>query len=289
MPNIQDTSDTQIRKIAARIKADLEAAWDIPFTVKGELNNGIPTVTASPENEEEQYFDVTVSIVRNVRLVLSLTPQRYAYLTIQAMGNASEEKKAGFAAFAKLLRERGAKTDFILNDYRCDETDPHTWPENWKTLTYRLTKQLPENPDYVAIMESYGETAVGMGLSLLNIVPTADAEEPEGRKEGDQRRTEINRYERNPVNREICIQKFGYRCVICGFDFEKTYGELGRRYIQVHHKIPVSKMGPGYKVNPLTDMIPVCANCHAMLHRTDPPVDPEKLKEIIRKQSAIKN
>ena len=70
-------------------------------------------------------------------------------------------------------------------------------------------------------------------------------------------------------------------CSICGFDFEKNYGELGKGFIHVHHIVPVSKIGPNYIIDPVKDLIPVCPNCHAMLHRTDPPMDPDVLLKIL--------
>ncbi len=35
-------------------------------------------------------------------------------------------------------------------------------------------------------------------------------------------------------------------------------------------------------VNPKTDLVPVCPNCHAMLHRRDPPYDVEQLRGMLR-------
>ena len=66
---------------------------------------------------------------------------------------------------------------------------------------------------------------------------------------------------------------------ICGFDFEKTYGEIGKGFIHVHHIVPVSEIGESYRVDYEKDLIPVCPNCHAMLHRKGGSV--EGLKEII--------
>ncbi|MGJ1536504.1 HNH endonuclease [Sphingobacterium multivorum] len=53
----------------------------------------------------------------------------------------------------------------------------------------------------------------------------------------------------------------------CGFNFEKAYGEWGAGIIHVHHTKPLSN-GEGERVvNPLTDMIVLCPNCHSMIHR----------------------
>jgi 5-methylcytosine-specific restriction protein A len=45
------------------------------------------------------------------------------------------------------------------------------------------------------------------------------------------------------------------------------YGEIGRGFIHVHHVVPISSIGESYKVDPAKDLVPVCPNCHAMLHR----------------------
>lgn len=74
------------------------------------------------------------------------------------------------------------------------------------------------------------------------------------------------RYERNPKNRKEAIRLHGHSCKICGFDFNKVYGnDLADSYIEVHH---VKRLADGIQlVNPETDLLPVCANCHRMLHR----------------------
>jgi len=44
------------------------------------------------------------------------------------------------------------------------------------------------------------------------------------------------------------------------------YGGIADGYIHVHHIVPIASVGKQYKLNPLTDLVPVCPNCHAMLH-----------------------
>ena len=44
----------------------------------------------------------------------------------------------------------------------------------------------------------------------------------------------------------------------------------------------VSELGKDYKIDPINDLIPVCSNCHTMLHKKEPPLLPEELKEIMR-------
>jgi 5-methylcytosine-specific restriction protein A len=53
-------------------------------------------------------------------------------------------------------------------------------------------------------------------------------------------------------------------------------------FIHVHHVLPISELGPDYNLNPIEDLRPVCPNCHAMLHRQQPPLSIEALRSILR-------
>ena len=91
-----------------------------------------------------------------------------------------------------------------------------------------------------------------------------------------------NKFERNQKARRECVAKKGYQCSVCGRDFETTYGEIGKNFIHVHHLTPISTIGKEYELNVDTDLVPVCPNCHYMLHRKDPPYTIEELKGIIQ-------
>jgi 5-methylcytosine-specific restriction endonuclease McrA len=89
----------------------------------------------------------------------------------------------------------------------------------------------------------------------------------------------VNAYERDSKAREACIAHFGYECAVCGFSMAELYGLPGYGYVHVHHLKPLAEIGDDYEVDPVTDLRPVCPNCHAMLHRTSPPLTIEQLKE----------
>ena len=90
---------------------------------------------------------------------------------------------------------------------------------------------------------------------------------PDGHTEGKKKVYYTTKYERSTKNREAAIRIHGTKCMICGFDFEEKYGELGKGYIEVHHIKPLSEIDEEVVVNPETDLICVCSNCHRMLHR----------------------
>lgn len=104
--------------------------------------------------------------------------------------------------------------------------------------------------------------------------------------EGVKKTVIVNSYERNTKARELCIKHWQAICSVCNFEFEKIYGELGKHFIHVHHLIPIWEIGKSYQVDPINDLRPVCPNCHAMLHKKEPPLKIEELKSIINLHSA---
>lgn len=94
-------------------------------------------------------------------------------------------------------------------------------------------------------------------------------EVPKSLEEGKRTTITVNVYERNPIARKQCIEHYGVQCQICQLDFEDTYGEVGKDFIHVHHVIPLHEIQQDYIVDPQKDLIPVCPNCHSMLHRKE--------------------
>lgn len=73
-------------------------------------------------------------------------------------------------------------------------------------------------------------------------------------------------YERDLKLRNAAIAIHGTTCKCCHFNFEKSYGDLGKDFIHVHHIKPISESGETI-VNPETDLTVLCPNCHYMIHR----------------------
>lgn len=96
----------------------------------------------------------------------------------------------------------------------------------------------------------------------------------------------VNRYERDKQARTECIEHYGCRCAVCGFDFEKVYGPIGRDKIHVHHLVPLSTIRKEYEIDPVRDLRPVCPNCHLILHSKRKPFTIDEVKELIRSYSS---
>jgi 5-methylcytosine-specific restriction protein A len=109
-------------------------------------------------------------------------------------------------------------------------------------------------------------------------------DESENYVEGATHQIRINAYERNQKAREACLKKHGYRCKVCNMSFEAVYGDIGRQYIHVHHIKPLAIVRAEYKIDPITDLAPVCPNCHAMLHTSNPPLEISALRKLLNER-----
>jgi 5-methylcytosine-specific restriction protein A len=109
--------------------------------------------------------------------------------------------------------------------------------------------------------------------------------------EGAKQTVLVNRYERNPEARAKCIEFHKARCKVCDMSFAETYGSFAKDFIHVHHKKPLYEISEQYEVDPKNDLIPVCPNCHAMLHKQENgiPMTVERLKLLyeVSKSSKI--
>ena len=110
-----------------------------------------------------------------------------------------------------------------------------------------------------------------------------------GIEEGAAHTVTSTRYERSRLNRKRCIEYYGHRCQVCNFDYRVKYGNHGSGYIEVHHVTPLSEITPEYRVDPISDLIPLCSSCHSMIHR-DPShtISPDDLRNILEATEELK-
>lgn len=106
-------------------------------------------------------------------------------------------------------------------------------------------------------------------------------------REGGVERILINRYERDPRAREECIRHYGTTCILCGFDFARVYGEVMAGFVHVHHLNPLSTFGADNEVDPVEDLRPVCPNCHAVLHRREPPYSLDEVQRFLAGRRSV--
>lgn len=116
--------------------------------------------------------------------------------------------------------------------------------------------------------------------------PTDD--ETDELTEGRIRQANLTRHERNRQLRQLCLAHYGYVCQVCGMNFEERYGEIGKDFIEVHHLNPIADTDGEHVLDPVEGLVPLCSNCHSMIHRggTDgKPLPLQTLRDIYKKHN----
>jgi hypothetical protein len=105
---------------------------------------------------------------------------------------------------------------------------------------------------------------------------------PEGRKK-------LVTHKKGERNRGLAMAKKAHAiardgaliCEACDFEFAEFYGELGKGYGEVHHRRPIKE---GERHTSLNDLAILCANCHRMIHRTEPMETVEEFRESLHRR-----
>lgn len=143
----------------------------------------------------------------------------------------------------------------------------------------------PDDPQaYFYTVEGHcGRDLVTAMLDALAKVTETTAIDPAtGEMEGRRYMVSASRIERSSHNRLEAIRLHGYVCQVCGFDYSKFYGPLGRNYIEVHHVHPLAEQDGECVIDPRTDLACLCANCHRMIHRSRTDVlSVQELRDIV--------
>ena len=124
--------------------------------------------------------------------------------------------------------------------------------------------------------------ATALGHEEAETGLTEELEQPERYPEGARKQVYVNAIERSGKARDACIHHHGLDCTVCGFNFQRTYGQIGEGFIHVHHLVPVGALRGERMVDPVQDLVPVCPNCHAMIHQVTPPLDIDQLRSLLR-------
>jgi len=193
--------------------------------------------------------------------------------------NTHGKKSAGYdqsREHIRLIEDEGYELQtfpIIYSDSNRD--DDGIGPAKIKGFEEKLTSK---------ILTRVGDSWYASDSIIRSAIPE-EIENPEKYIEGASKTVSINTYERSAEARAKCIAHHGCLCAVCGFDFANKYGDIGNGFIHVHHIIPLSEIRKEYSLNPIKDLIPVCPNCHAMIHNTQPALTIQQLKQHLESYS----
>jgi 5-methylcytosine-specific restriction enzyme A len=215
-------------------------------------------------------------------------PDNYAAELLAAMENATADQKAAFVTFASSIIQKGAGLRMTFGHLQADPLHPSEWPSQWSDFEISMEK--------IGLVLGQGEandskqtlpwiaSFFGAALALLPLEPVSDAEIPIGEAEGQVYYAIVKKYERSRINRAACLEVHGTKCKTCHVELGEEYGSIAEGLIHIHHLIPVSMLGEGYVIDPAKDLVPVCPNCHAVIHQHYPPLDLESVRQALGRQ-----
>jgi hypothetical protein len=130
-------------------------------------------------------------------------------------------------------------------------------------------------PDAVAVLY-LNEEAHGP-QSAAQVTPEVQA------AEGQLTMRMHERKERSPIladakRRAFRAENGVLRCAACSLDESQLPAMLGEACFEVHHLLPLAEL-QGPAITRLDDLALLCANCHRMIHRSDPMLSPSELAQ----------
>lgn len=272
------------------VSSTLAGTVGLPFAAT------MPTATTielqlADGNDERRTFAILASLTGR-QLQVMFRAGRWAGELVAAMGQTDEEgKRIWVDLVSRCTAGDGGRLTMTVNGKLVDAMEPALWPSNWQLLTIAF-----ERPRVA--LDDYDATAMGLtspeiwiarfGAAIAALLPIQEVEvgqfEPD--VEGDPRLAAHFSYERSRRNRAAAISIHGYDCHACSTNMEKVYGPLGADFIHVHHENMLAAQGGARLVDPYTDLVPLCPNCHAIAHRRRPPYSVMEIRDAL---AAVRN
>lgn len=244
-----------------------------------------PAITTSARNG---YYPVFLFSSKGSRLYLSLNQARFEVK--EEFGNQYKEVLSSRAEVARgLLRNFVTESLYegYLNLESEDELPIGYSVGNILSFEYQ-SESLP--PDEVIVSDIHKILSLYRTYIALRSgnIDSDNEEIPEEISSGEEKKKYRwhRRAERNQKLSKDAKKFHGYICQVCKFDFEKQYGELGSKYVEAHHITPMAELLKELEpvvLDPKTDFVVVCSNCHRMLHRTKPVLVPSELIKRLSK------
>lgn len=276
------------RSLAERISADTGLEFS---GAEGRGEGGSRWIELRPAGFPAGQTFTLRTVIGWRRIDVSFRLDNFAADLANAMGKADESGRKMFRSILGVCREAGSDVIVTVNGSAVDPQGDEMWFATWRSLELTIRRGMLAinegdlNSD-MRIIESWTARAAAAVVALLPVEVEAggvDEQAPDvfGFPEGAKARVEVNRYERDRRNRAAALAIHGCVCRGCDVDMGSRYGNGAAGLIEVHHVTPVSQLGPGYIIDPNTDLVPLCPNCHAVVHRRTPPFSVEEIRRML--------
>ena len=107
-------------------------------------------------------------------------------------------------------------------------------------------------------------------------------------EEGYTKVSQVNVRKRSRKLVELAKQHYSHEgkiyCSACNFNFELFYGDAGRGFIEIHHLRPIYTYDENEQhalEDAIANVVPVCSNCHRIIHRNTTLIDIPSIQELI--------
>jgi 5-methylcytosine-specific restriction protein A len=251
--------------------------FNIGTDIKGAKNNseareGLSFWFANYNRSNGPIFSIRPSGLK--RHVISLKFGAYASDCIEHINQNSQTDDYTLAySFLEKLNE-----DFKV------EVNGLPLQRNWKVaLGFRveITCKVTAPKESSCILGSVKSVMIPLIASMAELIGY-DTIPQKGFIEGDLTQTLINKRERNPRNRLLCLSIHGDSCGVCKSNPKIDFGTILGEILEVHHIEPLSEIEAAKVYDPKKDLIPLCPNCHRMIHKRKPAYTPDELRELIK-------
>jgi 5-methylcytosine-specific restriction protein A len=228
-------------------------------------------------NEEETFFfDLQVEW-KNFKI--TARPGSYSRRLLTAMQRTGAIDSDRFSRIFKIIGKQNLINRLSINGNVQDLSNRGIWNVSWSQFEWHIEPQLGtavslSNDARRDVIERTLLSCIGAILSLIPITAASD-------EEGRLITKTVEEYERNESLREDSLKFYGFVCLACDFDFASKYGAAGEKLIEVHHTERLADRGLSM-TNPITDLVPLCANCHRIAHKRIPPYRVDEIKDMIK-------
>ncbi len=194
---------------------------------------------------------------------------------LRVMQSRFQDRRPGIQSFFDLAKVKNDFLEFAVDGKSILEHESN----QWKEISLKVNKSyFSSQSEYPALTSALLDFMCLVLSLLVEDVEWGEGKSEVGEVEGELTLTVVRKYERSRYNRALCLKFYGFKCRGCGDLLEEKYGPIGLGVIHVHHIVPVSQMTQAYRLNPIKDLIPLCPNCHNIVHQKNPPIEIQELR-----------